>query len=75
MGLDPCLVALAPEAEGGDDAGGDELDGEDRVDLADELVADVGCRFGHGAAKLSMRVSPCMLRWRGATQARKGGLP
>lgn len=42
MSLDPGLVAITEEAEGGDGAGGDELDGEDGVDLADELVSDIG---------------------------------
>jgi len=50
--LDPALVALAHEAEGADGAGGDELNGQDGVDLADELVADLDGRFGDGAAKL-----------------------
>jgi len=50
--LDPALVALAHEAEGADGAGGNELDGQDGVNLADELVADLDGRFGDGAAKL-----------------------
>jgi hypothetical protein len=50
--LDPCLVALAHEAEGADSAGGNELDSENGVDLADELVADLDGRFGDGATEL-----------------------
>jgi hypothetical protein len=57
MRLDPCLVALAHEAEGADSTRGDELDRQDGVDLADELVADLDGRFGDGAAKLKTAVS------------------
>ena len=40
VGLDPCFVALVEEGDGGDDGGEEELDGQDGVDLADELHAD-----------------------------------
>jgi hypothetical protein len=52
VGLNPVLVAFAHEAEGADAAGNEELDGEDGVDLADELVADVDSRLGYRAAEL-----------------------
>lgn len=54
VALDPLLVALAEEADGADDGGRDELDGEDRVDLADELVADVEAGFGDGASEFEV---------------------
>lgn len=54
MALDPGLVALVEEADAADAAGGDELDGQDGVDLADELVADVDGGLGDGAAKLEV---------------------
>lgn len=52
MRLDPCLVAFAEEGEGAHSRGGEELDGEDGVDLADKLVADIDRGFGDGASKL-----------------------
>lgn len=52
MALDPRLVRIAEEADGAQGGGCDELDGEDTVDLADELVADVDGGFGDGASKL-----------------------
>lgn len=52
MALDPCLVSFAEEGEGAHACGGEELDGEDRVDLANELVSDIDGRFSDGAAKL-----------------------
>ena len=52
MSLDPVLVAIAQEGEAGDGAGGDELEGQNGVDLADELVADIHGRFGDETAKL-----------------------
>jgi hypothetical protein len=57
MRLDPRLVAVAHEAEAADGARDDELDRQDGVDLADELVADLDGRFGDGAAKLRTAVS------------------
>jgi hypothetical protein len=52
VALDPCLVAGAEKAERGHGCSGDELDSENGVDLADELVADIDGRFGYGATKL-----------------------
>lgn len=52
MRLDPVLVAIAEEAEGRNGARGDELDCQDGVDLADELVTDFNCGFGYGTTKL-----------------------
>jgi hypothetical protein len=57
MRLDPRLVAVAHEAEAADGARDDELDRQDGVDLADELVADLDGRLGDGAAKLRTAVS------------------
>lgn len=54
MGLDPRLVALAPEAEARDGGGGEQLGRQDRVHLADELVADVDGGLGHGPAELEV---------------------
>jgi hypothetical protein len=53
VALDPGLVRLIEEAHGADGRGGDELDGEDGVDLADELVSDVDGSLCDGAAKLN----------------------
>ena len=52
VGLNPCLVAFAHEAEGADEAGDEQLDGKYGVDLADELVSDVDGGFGDGSAEL-----------------------
>ena len=52
MALDPRLVRIAEEADGAQGGGGNELDGEDAVDLADELVADVDGGFSDRASKL-----------------------
>ena len=52
MALNPVLVAAAEEGEGADTRGGKELDCEDGVDLADELVANVDGSFSYRAAKL-----------------------
>jgi hypothetical protein len=57
MALNPCLVGLIEEGDGAHGGGCDELDGEDGIDLADELVADVDRRFGHGTSKLDRRTS------------------
>jgi hypothetical protein len=53
VGLDPVLVTLAPEAECRDGTGDDELDGQNGVDLADELISDIDGSLGDRAAKLS----------------------
>lgn len=52
MGLDPRFVRGAEESEGADAGGHEQLDGEDGVDFADELVADIDGGFCDGAAKL-----------------------
>ena len=50
--LDPGLVAFAEEAHGAHGAGDNELNSQDGVDLADELVSDIDGRLGDGASKL-----------------------
>lgn len=52
VSLDPVLVTLTNEAEGADEPGGDQLNREDGVDLADELVSDIDRGLGDGASKL-----------------------
>lgn len=52
VALNPCFVALAPECEGADTSGGDELDCKDGVHLANELVANIDCRFSYRASEL-----------------------
>ena len=52
MSLDPVLVASAEEAERRNGARGDELDGKDGVDLADELVTNLDRGFGYGTTEL-----------------------
>lgn len=52
MRLDPVLVAIAEEAERTHGARGDELDRQDGVDLADELVTDFDRGFGDGTTEL-----------------------
>lgn len=52
MALNPRLVSIAEEADGAQGCRGDELDGKDAVDLADELVANIDRGFGNRAAKL-----------------------
>lgn len=54
MRLDVRLVALAPKAQPRDDGGDDKLRRQDRVHLADELVADVDGGLGHGPAELEV---------------------
>jgi len=54
MTLDPVLVALVEKADGADAGRGQQLDCEDGVDLADELVADVDRRFRHRTAELEV---------------------
>lgn len=53
VGLDPFLVTLAEEGDGADAGGNDDLEGEDGVDLAHELVADVDGRLCYRASELS----------------------
>lgn len=54
MVLDPGLVALAHEAQGAHGTGDEQLDGQDGVDLADELVPDVDGGLGHALAVLEV---------------------
>lgn len=58
VGLDPCSVGVAEEGEAADGGGDGQLHRQDGVYLADELVADVDGRFGHGASELD-GVSVC----------------
>jgi hypothetical protein len=50
--LDPVLVCIAEEADGAEGRSSDELDGEDAVDLADKLVANIDGGFSDRASKL-----------------------
>lgn len=52
--MDPVLVALIEKRDGADACGGEKLYGEDGINLADELVANVDCGFGDGASKLEV---------------------
>lgn len=52
MGLDPGPVGSGEEGDGRYGACGHELHGEDRVDFADELVADVEGCFCYAPAEL-----------------------
>lgn len=52
--LDPVLVGRADEADGADGAGDEQLHGQDGVDLANELVADVDGGLGHAATELEV---------------------
>lgn len=52
MALNPGLVAFAEERDAAHNGSGQELDAEDGVDLADELVADIDGGLGDGASKL-----------------------
>lgn len=57
MALDPGLVCIAEEADGAEACSGDELDGENAVDLADELVANIDGGFSDRASKLEREAS------------------
>lgn len=63
VGLDPCLVVFAHEAEGADETGDEQLDGQDRIDLADELVSDVDGGFSNGSAELEGTLLAREERW------------
>lgn len=52
MRLDPVLVAIAEEAKCAHCACGDELDRQDGVDFANELVTDFESGFGDGTTEL-----------------------
>lgn len=54
MRPNPVSVRSAHEPEGADAAGDEQLDGQDRVDLADELVANLDGGLGHIPAKLEV---------------------
>lgn len=55
VALNPCLVAFADEGECADEAGGDELNCKNGVDLADELVSDVDGGFCDSTSELWLR--------------------
>lgn len=50
--LDPVSVRVAEEDEEADARCGKELQSEDGIDFADELVTDIDCCFGDVATKL-----------------------
>jgi hypothetical protein len=50
--LDPKLVAIVNEGETTDRGGGDQLDGQDGVNFADELVADLDGSLGDRTSEL-----------------------
>lgn len=50
----PVPIRSAHETQGTDAAGDEQLDGQDGVDLADELVANLDGGLGHVAAKLEV---------------------
>lgn len=52
MALDPFLVSGTEEGERAHTSSCEELDGEDGVDLANELVSDIDGSFGDRTAKL-----------------------
>ena len=52
MALDPGFITLAEESEGADTCGSEKLDCEDRVDFADELIANIDRGFGNGTSEL-----------------------
>ena len=52
MRLNVVLVRLVEEGQSRNGSSGDELDSEDRVDLADELVANIDGGFRYGTSKL-----------------------
>lgn len=54
MVLDPRLVALTHKAQCAHEPRHQQLHGQDRVDLADKLIADVDGRLGDAAAKLEV---------------------
>ena len=45
---------MGEEGDGGEDGGEQELDGQDGIDFADELHADVERSFGDGPAELEI---------------------
>lgn len=49
VGLDPGLEGGVEEGDRGEDGSGNQLDGEDRIDFADEGVADVDGCFSNGS--------------------------
>lgn len=67
MALDPVLVTSAEECEAAHSSSSEELDSEDGVDLANELVADIDSGLSHRAAELdtvmsAFPYSPCIER-------------
>ena len=63
MALDPVLVASAEECEAAHSSGGKELNSENGVDLANELVADIDSSFSYRAAKLYVMSVVCRLSY------------
>lgn len=66
VALDPVLVTSAEKCEAAHSSSGEELDSEDGVDLANELVADINSSLSHRAAELDIMSaflnSPCIKR-------------
>jgi hypothetical protein len=52
MALDPVLVTSAEKGEAAHSSSGKELNSEDGVNLADELVADIDSSLSYRAAEL-----------------------
>jgi hypothetical protein len=52
VALDPVLVAGAEKGEAAHSSSGKELNSEDGVNLADELVANINCSLSYRAAEL-----------------------
>lgn len=61
MTLDPVLVTSAEECEAANTSSGKELNSEDGVHLADELVTDIDSGLSYGAAKLKIMSVSCRL--------------
>lgn len=59
VGLNPAPVRDGEEGDGGEDGSEQELDGENRVDFADEGHANVDGRFRDGATKLYSICETC----------------
>lgn len=76
MLLNPGLIPLADEAEGAHGTGDEQLDGEDSIDLADELMADVNGGLCDALAILEViwQVGIVLAPTRAGTTAKKPGL-
>lgn len=71
MRLDPVLIGRADEADGAHGTGDEQLESQDGVNLADELIADVDGGLGHAAAKLEVIGQVVLARARNAIAACK----